>query len=317
MVNAGDATVSLLAVESTGALKLINTVAATDKFPVSVATHGQHVAVASVGKDNSSGSIGAYVIDRSGRLVSVRGSRRDLKARPSTIAFTSDGSHLVVNELVTGRIHTFARRGNSLSKGPIATVASPRGKDRFQAIPVGFAVADEGTSDVVLMSEARFFTPDFTLREEAGVVPQTPKYSWQTGSLSSYRIDRDGSIELVSADVLTGKAEEGGEIANCWVTLSPDRRTLWAANALSSSISSFDVSRDGSVRLRNATAWKSPAELLFLSDLTVSTDGQTLYQLVGNQGQVYVFDVAHDGNLSLRQVLDGMPVLGTYGLVAL
>ena len=316
-VNAGDGTVSLMSVGSDGALKATNKAKTTDKFPVSIATHGRHIVVASVGIDNNNGSIGAYTITGSGRLEPVRGSRRDLQARPSTVAFSSDGKHIYVNELVTGRINVFALVGNALSTEPVSTIDSPRAGGRFQAIPVGFAVARSGNADVVLMSEARFLTPDFKLREEPNVVPQTPKYSWQTGSLSSYRVNSDGEIERVSADVLTGKNVEGGEIANCWVAISPDGRTLWAANALSSSVSTFDIASDGTARLRNATAWKSPTELLFMSDLAVSQDGRTLFQLVGNQGQVFVFDIASNGDLSLRQVLGGMPALGTYGLVVL
>ena len=167
------------------------------------------------------------------------------------------------------------------------------------------------------MSEARFLTPELGLREEANVVPQTPKYSWQTGSLSSYIVDSNGNIRLVSGDVLTGDKVEGGEIANCWVALSPDQRTLWTANALSSSISSFDIVRDGSARLRNVTAFKSEPELLFFSDLAVSDDGKSLFQLVGNKGQVMIFDIHHNGDLSFRQTLTGLPKLGTYGLLVL
>ena len=101
-VNAGDGTVSLMAINADGSLTSKDTVAATDPFPVSVATHGQHVVVASVGKDNENGSLGVYVI-ADGKLVAVDGSRYDLKARPSTVAFTSRGNHVVVNELVTGK----------------------------------------------------------------------------------------------------------------------------------------------------------------------------------------------------------------------
>lgn len=167
------------------------------------------------------------------------------------------------------------------------------------------------------MSEARFLTPEFGLREEANVVPQTPKYSWQTGSLSSYVVDSNGNINLVTGDVLTGAAIEGGEIANCWVALSPDQRTLWAANALSSSISSFAIGRDGSARLKNATAFKSEPELLFFSDMAVSDDGRSLFQLVGNSGRVMVFDIQENGDLSLSDTLNGLPKLGAYGLLVL
>jgi 6-phosphogluconolactonase (cycloisomerase 2 family) len=317
VVNAGDATVSSLKVNSNDSLTLINTVNAGDKFPISIANAGRHVVVASVGKDNNHGSVSTYLISSSGILSAVPGSRRDLKARPSTVAFTHDGRHLIVNELVTGKINVFALQGNLLSSEPVSVIDSPRADSRFQAIPVSFDVASGSKGDIILMSEARFLTPEFSLREDANVVPQTPKYSWQTGSLSSYLVTAKGSISLINGDVLTGSSVEGGEIANCWVALSPDHGTLWAANALSSSISSFSVSRDGYTRLKNATAFKSEPEQLFFSDLTVSDDGKNLFQLVGNNGQVMVFDIQNNDDLILKQTLTGLPKLGAYGLLVL
>ena len=316
-VNAGDSTVSSLKVNNDQSLTLINTVSAGDKFPISIAHSGEHVVVASVGKDNNHGSISAYLINNSGELSAVLGSRRDLKARPSTVAFTHDGRHLIVNELVTGKIKVFSLEGHQLSSDPVSVINSPRADDRFHAIPVGFDIAKGPDGDVILMSEARFLTPEFGLREEANVVPQTPKYSWQTGSLSSYLVDKNGNINLVDGDVLTGTSVEGGEIANCWVALSPDQHTLWAANALSSSISSFTISDDGAAHLKNATAFKSIPELLFFSDMAVSDDGKTLFQLVGNTGQVMVFDIQENDDLNLNQTLSGLPKLGAYGLLLL
>lgn len=316
-VNAGDASVSLLKVNTDYSLSLVNKAKAGDRFPVSIASFDRHVVAASVGADNNHGSISAYVIDDDGWLTEVPGSHRDLKARPSTVVFSKDGSHLIVNELVTGKIKVFAMQGETLSKAPVSEVDSPRSGDRFHAIPVGFAVGHGASGDFILMSEARFLTPDYKLREARGVVPQMPKYSWQTGSVSSYQINKDGRIALLDADVLTGRDVEGGEIANCWVALSPDQKTLWAANALSSSISTFDVDAGGRVRLRNATAYKDDSELLFFSDIAVSEDGRRLFQLVGNKGQVLVFDIQKNGDLSMHQKLDGLPRLGSYGLAML
>jgi len=222
VVNAGDASVSLLRVNSDYSLTLVNKAKSSDRFPVSIATFGRQVVVASVGKDNNHGSISAYAIDDDGWLAAVPGSYRDLAARPSTVVFSPDGKHVIVNELVTGKIKIFAMDGNTLSKAPVSMVDSPRSDDRFQAIPVGFAVGKSASGGFVLMSEARFLTPDFKLREVQGVVPQSPKYSWQTGSVSSYQLGSDGRISLLSADVLTGESIEGGEIANCWVALSSD-----------------------------------------------------------------------------------------------
>ena len=223
----------------------------------------------------------------------------------------------MISELVTGKIKVFRREGSDLSTDPVSEVDSPRADGRFQAIPVGFDIRPGKRGDIVLMSEARFLTPDFKLREEANVVPQTPKYSWQTGSLSSYVIDDRGMIRNVSSDVLTGERIEGGEIANCWVELSPDGKTVWAANALSSSISTFDVRDDGQAKLRNATAYKSDPELMFFSDLKIDDGGRYLFQLVGNRGEVMVFEVGAKGDLEWRQTLEGLPKLGAYGLASI
>lgn len=317
-VNPGDASISLMRVNDVGGLALVNKVKSSDRFPVSVAIEGTLVVGASVGADNSNGSIGVYTIDSDGWLVAIENSRRDLKARPSTVGFTADGKFVVVTELVTGKIKTFEFYENKfISAEPVSIIDSPRADERFQAIPVGFAVTENGSGSNLIVSEARFLTPDFKLREESGVVPQSPKYSWQTGSLSSYRIDENGQLELVSADVLIGSDIEGGEIANCWVAFSPDGGTLWAANALSSSISVFDISEDSSATIRNVTAYKDDSEGLFFSDLMVGKNGDELYQLVGNKGEVAIFRIDSNGDLTLHQTVGHMPELGTFGLAVI
>lgn len=315
-VNPGDGTVSLMAVKADKTLAAVNAAPATDKFPVSIAVHGEAVVVASVGPDNGSGSIGAYRI-QAGRLEAVPGARRDLKARPSTIAFSTDGRHVIVNELVTGKIHAFAHDGETLSATPVSSIDSPRAKDRFQAIPVGFLVTRRGGRDVILMSEARFLTPDFKLRPGDGQVVQSPAYSWQTSSMSSYALSDDGALSLISGDVLTGAAVEGGEIANCWVALSKDGDTLWAVNAMSSSISAFSVAEDGALKLTDDQAFKVMPETLFFGDIALSRDGTEIYQLIGNTGQVMVLGLGPNGLMTPKQILDGLPTLGAYGLLPL
>lgn len=311
VVNPGDATISLMRVAEDFTLSVVNTLVAPDRFPISLAFHNDLLAVAAVGTHNGAGNIGMYRI-ADGRLESVADSRRDLEARPSTISFSDDGEFVVVNELVTGKIKVFAVENQTLSAAPISQIESPRDEDtRFQAIPVGFAVS----GNTIAMSEARFLTPDFSLREGKGEVVLSPSYSWQTGSLSTYDLSSEGSLTLVSGDVLTGPSVEGGEIANCWVTISEDGKTLWAANALSSSISSFRIRPNGTAALVNAQAFKDPNENLFFSDIEVSVDGTEIYQLVGNRGEVMIFDIQSNGDLIHKQTLGGLPELGTYGLI--
>ena len=315
VVNPGNASLSLMRVEEDYSLVSTSTAEASDPFPISVAIFGDMVVAASVGVDNGHGSISAFRIEGD-KLVAVEGSRRDLQARPSTIAFSSDGEHVIVNELVTGKIKIFEVADNSFSAEPVSMIDSPRANDeRFQAIPVGFAVRGNGGDDVILMSEARFLTPDFMLRSAANETVLSPLYSWQTGSMSSYALRDDGQISLLSADVLTGDAIEGGEIANCWVALSADGTSLYAANALSSSISRFDIDSQGHAFLDELTAYKDESEALFFSDIEVSSDGKELYQLVGNKGEVMIFSIRRNGKLRHKQTVGGLPELGTYGML--
>ena len=316
VVNPGNATISLMRINEDKTLEALSTAPTSDKFPVSVAISGAVVAVASVGDDNNNGSVSAFTI-AGDAITPVDESRRDLKARPSTIAFSSDGEHVIVDELLTGKIKVFAVENGQLSETPTTEFNSPRAPEtRFQAIPVGFVVRGDGGDDALLVSEARFLTPDFQLRQDAGNVIQSPLYSWQTGSLSTYSLSDNGqSLSLISGDVMTGDAIEGGEIANCWVALSKDGRHLYAANALSSSISRFDIGEDGKATLANVTAYKFPSEELFFSDLAVSRDGNELYQLIGNKGKVMIFDIKSNGDLLPKQTLSGLPVLGAYGML--
>jgi len=316
VVNAGDASVSMFKINADESLSLVNTVKIHDKFPLSVAESNGNVVIASVGATNGEGSIEAMQV-QNGKLVSVENSLVDLKARPSTVKFSTDGLYVILTELVTGKVKSFAFASGTLSKKAVSMVNLPReDAKRFQAIPVGFDIQPTQNGDIVAVSEARFLTPDFKLREEANKVPQTPKYSWQTGSISTLMLDENGMLTLVSKDVLTGKTMDDGEIANCWVEFSKDGSKLWAANALSSSLSLFNIDKDGSANLNKMITYKQENELEFLSDMKLNDKGDMLYQLVGNMGKILVLKADKDGNLKLEQTLDGLPAYGTYGLTS-
>lgn len=322
-VNSGDGTISSFNVADDFKLKLVNTVKASDIHPVSIASKGKLVYVASSGDAKAppfSGNISGFTIDAAGKLTPIANSTRNLGARPTTIVFSTDGKFVVVNELVTGQFKVFAVNADgSLSKEPVSVASAPNGdSSRALPIPVGFDIVKGAKSDIIVASEARFLDKKGMLREEAGKVPQSPKYSWQTSSSSSYTLDGKGQIKLVTADALTGDAVEGGEIANCWVETSRDGKTLWAANALSSSISAYTINPDGSIALKTATAYKNEAEMDFYSDLTLSADGKYINQLIGNKGEVTVFKVGADGfTLTPVGTYGGLPKIGAYGIISL
>ncbi len=325
VVNSGDATVSSFRVNKDKSLTLASTVAAGDKHPLSIASHGKIVYVASSGSVATppfSGNVTGYTIDSFGKLKSIANSTRDLKARPTCVAFTSDGKYLVVAELVSGLIKVYGVQANgTLTKAPISTASSPHDakNGRWLPIPVGFDIVKKGNKHVVLVSEARFLDNKGMLREEANKVPQSPKYSWQTGSTSSYVIDTKGELKLMSGDVLTGKGMEGGQIANCWVEVAPNGNTLWASNALSSSVTSYAIGTNGSLTLKNETAFKQADETLFFGDSFVSKDGRYFNQLIGNKGAVMVFKIKGNGDLEEvgLYTASGLPSIGAYGLLVI
>lgn len=327
VVNAGDGTISSFNVMADRTLKLADTKVAGDVHPLSIASHGNMVYVASAGTSTTptppfTGNLMGYKVDTKGVLTPIAESKRDLKARPSCVAFTPDGKFLVVNELVTGLVKVYGvMPDGSLSKDPISMIACPHdvANGRWLAIPVGFDIVKKGNKNIVLVSEARFLDNKGMLREEKDKVPQSPLYSWQTGSTSSFVIDASGKISLMSGDVYTGKEMEGGQIANCWVEASQDGNTLWAANALSSSITSYNVGDDGSLTLKNETAYKEPSEMLFYSDLHLSDDGKYIYQLIGNKGAGVMFKILPNGNLTKMNDFssNSLPQVGTYGMIVL
>ncbi|MBK1834985.1 lactonase family protein [Roseibacillus ishigakijimensis] len=324
VVNSGDGTVSSLAVGKDYQLEAVSTVKAAAAHPLSIAVSGDLVYVASAGKGPTpppfTGNLSGFRIDSDGKLSPIEDSIRDLGARPSCVAFTPDGKHLVVDELVTGLVKVFAvGKEGRLSQEPVSQVASPHAKEegRWLAIPVGFDLVQKGESTVVLVSEARFLNNQGELRKEEGKVPQAPLYSWQTSSTSSYLIDSEGKIKLVSGDVLTGKEQEGGQIANCWVEISADGDTLWAANALSSSLSSYQIGDEGTLTLRDEATFKDEKETLFFSDLYLNSDGKYLNQLIGNSGEVLVLKVGAEDTLEKVGLYGGgLPEIGAYGLIS-
>lgn len=324
VVNPGSSTVSSMRINDDYSLSHVNSVKAGDKYPLSIAAHGNRVYVASSGTEMMppfSGNITGYSIDGNGKLTPISDSTRDLGARPSCTAFTADGKYLIVNELVTGMVKVFGVNDDgNISKEPISKIASPHDveNDRWLAIPVGFDLVSSPNGYIVLMSEARFLNNKGELRKEANKVVQSPLYSWQTGSTSSYFISNDGMIKMVSGDVLTGKDVEGGQIANCWVAVSKDESMLlYAANALSSSISTYSIAEDGAIVLRNEMEYKDTSEELFFSDLYLSEDGKFLYQLIGNQGKVMVLEILEGGKLKYVSIHGDMPSVGCYGLIVL
>jgi 6-phosphogluconolactonase (cycloisomerase 2 family) len=183
-VNAGSNTVSVFSVRGER-LSLNQVVGSGGRFPVSIAVSGNRLAVLNA---LDGGSVQSYAIVL-GHLLPLPGSRRALGLDPSAtpqftttpgqVAFTPDGSRLIVTTKANGNdIDVFA-------VGPLGYL-SARPVVNAEPGTVPFAVAFDRAGDLVVA--------------EAG-----------TNAVATYELHNDGTLDLLDR-VATGQA------ATCWIS---------------------------------------------------------------------------------------------------
>ena len=276
-VNAGSNTVSVFSVDG-DRLRLRQTIGSGGLFPASIAVAGRFAYVLNAGGE---GSISGYRI-AGGRLHAIEGSTRSLGlgnsnppfflSSPGQVGFTPDGSKLVVTTKKTGAIDVFALSASGRpSEAPAVTKS---------AGPVPFAFAFDEAGRLIVT--------------EAG-----------TSSLTSYKINSDGSLSVIDASVANGQA------ATCWVTTA--RGFFFVANAGSANLSGYAINDAGALSLIGgskvaATTGGGPI------DMATSGDGRFLYAESGGTGTINEFRVSSDGALSAIGVVPA--VHGLEGIAA-
>ena len=273
-VNAGSNSISSFQIRPDG-LELASTTPSGGTTPVSVAFKGGLLYALNAGVPNS---VSGFSVGRHGELKPLAGSTQPLSApdtNPARVGFSDDGDVLVVTERATNRIDTY-------TVGPNGLLSAPTVHPSAGPVPFGFAL---NKRDTLVVSEAG-----------AG------------GGASSYRIDEDGSLEPVSAMVMTGQR------AACWAVVTKNGRYGYVINAGTGNISGFAIARDGSVMLLDAsgvtaTTGGNP------TDAALSRDSRFLYVRVAVLREVAIFRVASDGLLEALPSLTGTPD-GLGGLAA-
>ncbi len=223
-VNAGSNTVSVFSVRGDD-LSLRQVIGSGGVFPVSVAVHGNVVYVLNA---LNGGSIQGYV-SFFGHLFPLPGSYRNLGlsipsndnqfvSTPGQVAFSPDGSQLIVTTKASGNgIDVFGvGRFGELSPSPVVNVQPPN--------TVPFAIAFDPAGHLVVA--------------DAG-----------TNALSTFTLNPDGTVNLLDA-VVTGQS------ATCWV--APAQGYLYASNAGSASVSGFQPSANGELTLLTPTTGTDP-----------------------------------------------------------
>jgi 6-phosphogluconolactonase len=278
-VNAASNDISLLSVRANG-LELRDLARSGGVNPISVTVHDDLVYVLNAGSDTVSG----LRITPDGRLTPIDGSARALSGNgtgPAQLAFTPDGRVLIVSEKNTDLIDTFRVRSDG-------TLDGVRSTPSHGATPFGFAF---GQRDQLLVSEAFGGAPN-------------------ASAVSSYDVDRDGSLVVESGSVPTNQS------AACWVLVTKGGRFAYTSNTGSGSLAGFAIGHDGAIALLTANgrtgvtgAGSAPI------DLATSDDGRFLYALNSATHTIGVFSIEADGRLVALPFAGGLPA-GANGLAA-
>jgi 6-phosphogluconolactonase len=273
VVDAGSNAVSVFRVNSPGGaqplLTFTDRISSHGTLPVSVAVHGSFVYVLNAGTSAVAGNIFGFFLGDHGLLFPLPGSSRALSTSASTapaeIAFNPAGSVLVVSEKNTSVLDTYALDSHGYASGPTVTASSG-------ATPYGFAFGNDGS---LIVSDAG------------------------PGALSSYAVATAGALSVVSDAV----ADE--QLAPCWVATVDSGHIAYTSNAHSNTISTYEVSSNGTLTLRAAVAATTGAAD---TDLAVGgSHGQFLFVYDAGAGEIESFAIGSSGTLTLKYAAFALP----------
>jgi 6-phosphogluconolactonase len=182
-------------------------------------------------------------------------------ADPAQVAFSPDGSMVVITQRGTDSIVTYEVTADG-TFGASSEIASEG------PTPYGFAFTSGGT---LIVTEA--------FGAEKGAA-----------AASSYAIE-DGSLVTRTSSVGNGRSEI------CWAVITPDDRFAFTTNFADGAVSRYAIASDGSLSLENATAGISVDGMSGLRDEALSGDGRFLYAIDADGGRIYGWSVDAEGSL--------------------
>lgn len=273
VVNATSNTLSLFSLTGKRPT-LVSVVDSGGLTPISVSESNGLVYALNAG---GAGNVAGFRLAPAG-LQPIAGSTRALSAAggtgPAQVGFSSDGGTLLVTEKATNKLMSWRVDTKS------GLLGAPTVTPSAGVTPFGFAFDNR---DRVFVSEAF---------GGAALASTT----------SSYRFAEQQPARpmLVSAAVPTLQT------AACWVAVTPNGKFAYTGNAGSSSVSLYEVGRDGSLALAEAAAGVTGSGT-GVTDLAVSRSGQALYALAPGAMRVVAFEVGADGRLTPSSALTGLP----------
>jgi 6-phosphogluconolactonase len=255
------------------ALELRSRVSSGGTRPISISESCGLVFVLNAG---DAANVSGFTLDRHGRLQAIDGATAALSGEAvgaAQVQLTPDARTLVVTEKTANQLVSF--RVNAYGRLGDARITPSAGMT-----PFGFDISQRG----------------YVIVSEAG-----------TGSASSYESERSAALEPIT------RAVADTQMAPCWVTISPDDRYAFVANAGSASLSSYTIGSHGQITLQNARAGEVGDDSHPL-DLAISREGDYLYALDRGQS-VVTFKLDHEGTLERVGAQGSVPMFSA-GLAA-
>lgn len=276
VVNPGSNDVSVFQITDQGLTQTAR-VSSGGRRPVSVTEYNGLVYLLNRGSqanDPNGDNISGLRLGADGSLAPIAGSTAQLSTAntdAAQIAFSPNGNLLVVTEHGGGPLDTYVLNADGTPGGHQVQPSAGLG-------PFGFA----------FRNASQLFV------SEAG-----------RGTVSSYSVNAQGILSVLSGAVSTGQATA------CWVVITPDQKEVYVSNTASGTISEFAIGTDGSLSVVSSIAATATGAPL---DLAISSDGLYLYVLTA-AGNIDVFQIAAATGALLRtQSVSGLPV-GSNGLV--
>jgi len=257
ITNAGSNDISVVALEEEP--RILAVVPSGGSAPKSIAEHGGLVYALNTGDR----ALVGFRLSAEG-LVELPESRVMLgdAADPAQVAFTPDGTALVVTDRGTNAIVVFPVGEDGLL-GERHTTASAG------PTPYGFTFAADGML----------------------VVTEAFGAAKGKAAASSYRLRGHGA-ELVTRSVGNGRSEI------CWAVASPDGRYVFTTNFADGAVSRYRVAPNGELVLDDPVAAITVDGQPGLRDEDLSGDGRFLYAIDADAGSIVGWSVGMDGELS-------------------
>jgi 6-phosphogluconolactonase len=271
--NAGSGTVSVFRVAGQN-LVLVDQVSTEGSEPVAIAQHGSLVYV--VNEAASSSVVGFWLLD--GKLTRIPQSLRFLSengAGAASIAFSPDGTHLIVTERTSNLI------------------------DAFTVFPDGTLSAMTENPSIGPGAFAAIFAPD-----GAVLVSETGSSAPDSSAISSYALQSNNNLETNHLATISASVPTLGA-ANCWNAVTPDGRFVYASNSGSSSISGFAIGSKGALKALSGTIVGTNPPGATNLDIGISADGLFLYSLNAGTGDI--------GAFAINPTTGELTNLGTFG----